>query len=161
MPPIYAGMPEEDYSDFEHYKEITAINNRQLIQCAIEFALREEYEFFSRILPEALKTGSAKNVQTTIDKELRDWVDRETPERFSRSDMLAAILRFCLNIKYDEFDAYVLANTPSPEITPGSSIIESDEETRAMIEGTAGVDPYMEMDPEDAKKEIMDDIDSL
>ncbi|MFB6237005.1 MAG: hypothetical protein ABEH81_01405 [Halopenitus sp.] len=156
---ITYGISEE----FERIKEMLGVNNKQIVGCAAEYTLENEYaDFKSFLVNNYEKIGMGQKVQVKIDPDHKEWISNASDTTgMSQKGIVHGMLRFCLREKTESFRGYLLNNTPDPSQPGGSSIKKADTETREMIEDKLGVDEYMKMGKEEAQEEIEEEIWSL
>ena len=155
---MYTVIPDAILDQYEKFTTLSCINDRQMVLCAVEYALVETPKTFTTWLSESeitLKASGGKQIQCKISSDLQGKVDRIVKQSsYTQKKFVLDIILYCLDNRHD-FDKYVLQNTPSPTFEK--------YEKPTDIDTIGGMDPdkYMTMDTKSIIYDIEDDISSL
>lgn len=141
-------------SEYERLCERAAIDLMTGYEKAPPFVLDEDWDRFVEEFPNAENAHGEAGINLHIESEHFDRISQITGGNISKKDLLGAMLRWCVrDDRRSDFNSYLIENTESPEITPGSSITEGNQDF--------GTDKYMEMNRDEIREEAIADIQSL
>lgn len=147
MPHYVYTMIDSEFEDrFERFTDARYTGKHRIFELALEYALVENLQDFFPHIDHGRKIGYGTKIQTSVDPEIKRRADK-VAELFDRSkkDVAGHALEFAIEECFEEFDEYLIDNTPSP-----------DPPTGTIVEEVEGLDvPDINID------EVLDQIDGI
>lgn len=155
-------LPSDIEDRYEGNKSRMCVTHQEFVSCMIGYCI----ENFSKSMIQWIwenrdPSPHGKNVQIKIHDEYKTWIKEAATGSRTQKSIIDGIIRFTLTQEKTDFIDYLLENTDDPDYEPGTAIIKSDNDTRALVEDQMGVDKFMEMGREQAQRESRREIEDL